>query len=81
MTDKHPLDGKLEPEAKPIYDANTAALTSIAISLKRIADNMERVEVHGAPGPISKEALKKAFAPIVTDALHTLKQQTKRGIR
>jgi hypothetical protein len=33
-----PLDGKLEPEAKPMLSVEDAALISIAISLKRIAD-------------------------------------------
>lgn len=35
MSDKHPLDGLLEPGAR-----NYDALTSIAISLKRLADHM-----------------------------------------
>lgn len=35
MTDKHPLDGLLEPASAPYTDAS---LVSIATSLKRIAD-------------------------------------------
>jgi len=35
----HPLDGKFEPEAKDIITSQSdAALVSIAVSLKRIAD-------------------------------------------
>lgn len=35
----HPLDGKFEPEAKDIVSSQAdAALVSIAVSLKRIAD-------------------------------------------
>lgn len=32
------LDGKLEPEAQPAASMSDAALISIAVSLKRIAD-------------------------------------------
>lgn len=35
------LDGKLEPEAKHETSRHDAALLSIAVSLKRIADTMD----------------------------------------
>lgn len=39
MADPHPLDGKLEPEARDGCQSGAdAALLSIAVSLKRIAD-------------------------------------------
>ena len=34
------LEGKLEPEARDVTDANTAAFVSIAVSLKRLADHL-----------------------------------------
>lgn len=37
----NPLEGKLEPEARPCRDPLSAAATSIAVSLKRIADVLE----------------------------------------
>lgn len=37
-----PLEGKLEPEARDCGLLSDAALLSIAISLKRIADTIER---------------------------------------
>ena len=38
----HELDGKLEPEAKPIHTCiSDAALLSIAVSMKRIADLLD----------------------------------------
>lgn len=40
--DPRTLDGKLEPEAKPEKTLMDACALSIAISLKRIADYMER---------------------------------------
>jgi len=42
---QHPLDGKLEPETKDCFDER-AALYSIAISLKRIADALTGTETH-----------------------------------
>jgi hypothetical protein len=43
------LDGKYEPEARDVRDSRDAALTSIAVSLKRIADAM--AAQHPAPSP------------------------------
>ena len=37
---KHPLEGKLEPECKNVQTPTEAAMLSIAISLKRIADEI-----------------------------------------
>lgn len=38
----HPLDGKFEPEAKDIVSSQAdAALVSIAVSVKRIADALD----------------------------------------
>lgn len=38
----HPLDGKMEPEARNINTSpSDAALVSIAVSLKRIADTFD----------------------------------------
>ena len=42
-TEKHPLDGYLEPAGKGVADDEIAAYTlSIAISLKRIADYLTK---------------------------------------
>ena len=38
---QHPLEGKYEPEARWVQTPNEAALMSIAISLKRIADQLD----------------------------------------
>lgn len=48
--DAHPFDGKFEPEAKGIVSSQSdAALVSIAVSLKRIADALpeERINFSG----------------------------------
>ena len=37
---KHPLEGKLEPECRDVHTPKEAAMLSIAISLKRIADEI-----------------------------------------
>lgn len=37
----HPLEGKFEPEARDAGTLSEAALTSIAVSLKRIADTID----------------------------------------
>lgn len=48
------LDGKLEPEAKDGCSSLTEAATlSIAISLKRIADSMEKEVITGEVEPYS----------------------------
>ena len=39
------LEGKLEPEAADARTSEQAALTSLAVSMKRIADALERFEV------------------------------------
>jgi hypothetical protein len=53
----HPLDGKLEPEAKAVSSSEeAAALISIAVSLKRIADAL-----HGDP---HNTGMKHALADI-----------------
>ena len=47
MSEPHPLDGLLEPASAPYRDA---ALVSIAISLKRLADHLAPNDgVHQAP--------------------------------
>lgn len=44
----HEWDGKLEPEAKRVTSSQSdAALVSIAVSLKRIADRVENPDAHG----------------------------------
>ena len=40
--EQHPLEGKLEPECREVKTPMECAALSIAISLKRIADQMER---------------------------------------
>lgn len=50
---EHPLDGAFEPEAKDITSSQAdAALVSIAVSLKRIADVIEplSIRVEGVGG-------------------------------
>jgi len=39
----HPLEGKLEPECKDVQTPMECAALSIAISLKRIADQLDGV--------------------------------------
>lgn len=52
--EKSRLDGKLEPEAKDGCSSLTEAATlSIAISLKRIADSMEKEVITGEVEPYS----------------------------
>ena len=43
----HPLEGKYEPEARDCRNAQDAALMSIAVSLKRIADALVGIEING----------------------------------
>jgi hypothetical protein len=46
----HPFDGKFEPEAKDIITSQSdAALVSIAVSLKRIADAFDSSDSGGRP--------------------------------
>jgi hypothetical protein len=42
-TAPHPLDGKLEPECRDMLSASDAYGYSIAISLKRIADQLDGI--------------------------------------
>ena len=45
LTKPHELDGKFESQAKTVTTCiSDAALTSIAVSLKRIADALEKAE-------------------------------------
>lgn len=43
----HPLEGKYEPEARVCQTSKEAALMSIAVSLKRIADALVGIEING----------------------------------
>lgn len=55
LSKPHELDGRFEREAKTVTTCiSDAALTSIAVSLKRIADAMdggERLATHGRDHP------------------------------
>lgn len=47
LTSPHILDGRFEPEAKVVITTiSDAALTSIAVSLKRIADKLDSPHGH-----------------------------------
>lgn len=56
----HPLDRKYEPESRNVQTPIEAAIMSIAISLKRIADHLETD--HAAPDTVRRA--EKALEPI-----------------
>ena len=55
----HPLDGKLEPEARDTDTPTEAALISLAVSMKRIADVLDVLDVR--EGPTALEQLRNAL--------------------
>ena len=56
------FEGKLEPEARDSRDAKEAALFSIAVSLKRIADAID--------GDPQNTGMKHALAEMANRAFH-----------